>query len=181
MDRKGARLSRNRVLGIVFRYLLSLILSLDSLFIFYFVLTPLTVYFSYFLLSIFYQVMMQGSALLINDSVILLNEACIAGSAYFLLALLNLTTPGIKTVQRMRIFLFGASILFAFNLLRILVFSALFVNGFALFDLLHLFVWNVLSVLVVVMIWLISVNRFRLKGIPVISDLIYLRSFIRKR
>jgi hypothetical protein len=129
-----------------------------------------------------YPAILAGSnAILINDFVILLNGACIAGSAYLLLALLNLTTPGLRVLKRLGIFFLGAAALLLFNILRIFVFTILFVNGFVFYDLMHMLVWYVLSVLVVVIIWLYSIKKFRIIGIPLASDIMYLNDLIRKR
>lgn len=181
MDRKGAKLQKKRLWGIGYRYLLAVLLSLSNLYLFYLVFTPLTVYPSYFLLKLIYPAALSGSVILINDFVILLNGACIAGSAYLLLALLNLTTPGLRPLKRLGMFFFGASVLLLFNIVRIFVFTVLLVNGVAFYDFMHVLVWYVLSVLVVVMIWLYSIKKSRIVGIPVFSDIMYLKSLIRKR
>jgi len=181
MDRKEAAAQKNRIFGLVYRYLLAVLFSLSKLSLFYFIFTPLTVYSSYFLLSLVYPAMLEGNAILINDVVILLNEACIAGSAYFLLALLNLTTPGIKALKRVGIFLYGASILLVFNIIRIFLLSIALVSGVVFYDVLHILIWYVFSVLVVVMIWLFSIKRFKIVGIPILSDIIYLKNLIKRR
>jgi len=181
MDRKEAKLQKKKLLGIGYRYLLAVLLSLSNLYLFYLIFTPLTVFPSYFLLKLIYPAVLAGNVILINDFVILLNGACIAGSAYLLLALLNLTTPGLKALKRLGIFFLGAAALLLFNIVRIFVFTILFVNGVAFYDLMHTLVWYVLSVLVVVMIWLYTIRKFRIVGIPIFSDIMYLRSLIKKR
>jgi hypothetical protein len=181
MDRKEARLQKKRLWGMGYRYLLAVLLSLSNLFLFYLVFTPLTVFPSYFLLKLIYPAVLSGNVILINDFVILLNGACIAGSAYLLLALLNLTTPGMKPLKRLGIFFLGAAALLLFNIVRIFVFTILLVNGVAFYDLMHTLVWYVLSVLVVVMIWLYTIRKFRIAGIPIFSDIMYLKSLTKKK
>lgn len=167
------------VWNILTRYFITLLIALPNLFLFYFIFTPLTIYPVYFLLSIFYSVSLSGNILLINNVQIALVEACIAGSAYYLLAALNLTTP-MKTRKRIYSLIF---LLFSFliiNIFRIFLFSILFLNSFSLFNLTHLFFWYILSTLIVVAIWLFNVHLFKLKEIPVYSDLKYISSLVRK-
>jgi hypothetical protein len=181
MEKKRAGIGKikNRIYGLLARYILTFLISLNSLFIFYFVFTPLTLWPAYFLLSLFYQASVAGNAILINGNVFLLNEACIAGSAYFLLAILNLTTPGIKSLKRARIFLFDSLLLLAFNIVRIFGLSAALLAGFVFFDFLHVLIWYALSILVVVAIWLLTVKIFRIKDIPILGDLIFLKNLAK--
>ena len=167
------------ITGIFMRYIIALLISLNSLYIFYLIFTPLTVLPSYYLLTIFYNAAINGNVIFINNIIILLNEACIAGSAYFLLAVLNLATYGIKPLERLRIFIFDASLLLLFNILRIVMFSYALVSGFAFFDAMHIIVWYGLSILVVVLIWLWTIKLFRIKAIPVLSDFAALRKLLK--
>lgn len=167
------------ITGIFLRYIIALLISLDSLYIFYLIFTPLTVLPSYSVIHLFYNASVKGNAIFISNFIILLNEACIAGSAYFLLALLNLASYGIKPLKRLKIFVFDASLLLLFNIARIVLFSYAMVSGFAFFDAMHIIVWYGLSILVVVLIWLWTIKLFRIKAIPVLSDFAALRKLLR--
>ena len=80
---------------LVVRYGLLLILGLFNLWIFYKIFTPLTVYPVYWILY----ALDSGTTLLAGNNIFFaghyaeLVSACIAGAAYYLLLILNLTTP----------------------------------------------------------------------------------------
>ncbi|GAF92595.1 unnamed protein product, partial [marine sediment metagenome] len=86
---------------ILIRYIILLIIALPNLWLFYFVFTPLTIYPVYFLLNLFFDSSLIGNVVLVEDCFpIELIGACIAGSAYYLLLILNLSTPKIKFQKR---------------------------------------------------------------------------------
>jgi len=171
---------KKRIRGLLLRYIIAILISLNSFFIFYLIFTPLTLWPSYALLGIFYTAAVNGNAILIDGNVFLLNEACIAGSAYFLLTLLNLTTPNLRFLRRLKIFLFDASLLLVFNIIRVVSLSCALMSGFAFFDAMHILIWYVLSVLIVVAIWLLTIKIFKIRGIPILSDIAFLGKLIRK-
>ena len=154
---------------VVLRYLILILLAFPNLWIFYAIFTPLTVYPVYFLLSLFFQVSLQGITLTINNSVVELIKPCIAGSAYYLLLILNLSTP-MKLKTRIFSILSSFLIFLIINILRIFFFSVLFLNSFSFFNYLHLIFWYVLSSLIVFFIWILNIKIFKIKQIPVYSD-----------
>ncbi len=154
------------------RYLLLIILGLTG--IFYIVFTPLTVYPVFLVLKAFYHqaalVFVDYPIIVIGDNGIKLIEACIAGSAYFLLAILNLATPmQIKKRLQSLLFLFGSFLVL--NIIRIIIFSTLSVTGFTYFDIAHLLTWYVGSTIIVVAIWFANVKIFSLEAIPAYTDI----------
>lgn len=166
--------------NILTRYIIALIIALPNLFLFYFIFTPLTIYPVFFLLSLIYNISLFGNILLINSFKITLVEACIAGSAYYLLIALNLTTP-MQAKKRIYSLIFLLFTFLLVNIVRIFLFTVLLLNSFSLFNLTHLFFWYVLSTLIVVVIWLINIKLFNIKEIPVYSDLNYIVKLIKKR
>jgi len=158
------------VADIPIRYILLLILPIKNLFIFYFIFTPLTVYPVYFLLNLFYNATLSGINITINNHTIELIEACIAGAAYYLLLILNLTTK-MPWKKRINLILYSFAVLLFLNILRIFVLSILFINNFVYFDIIHKFFWYLLSIIFVVGIWFSGVKIFRIKNIPVYSDM----------
>src|SRR3989344_7635602 len=93
----------NYLAYLALRYFILLVLSSFNLIVFYFVFTPLTVYPVYWILSLF-----NESVRLIGKNFIYLNGikieligACVAGAAYYLLLIFNLTTP-MKFVKRIK-------------------------------------------------------------------------------
>lgn len=171
-----------RTLDIVLRYSLGILLSLKSLYIFYFVFRPLTFYPASFLLSALYPVQTVGmEKIIIGINEIDFVNACIAGSAFYLLALLNLTTSGISWARRIRIFFVGSVFLLVFNIFRIVLLAAMLVNSYYLFDAAHFIFWYALSIAFVAAIWIFSARFYRIKSIPLWTDINYMRNMIRKR
>lgn len=146
---------------IIFGILLSL---------FYKTLFPLTIWPSFLLLNLFYKAAVMGNSIIVNGFTIEIINACIAGSAYYLLLILNLTTK-MKTRQRVYSLLFSFLSLLVLNILRIFFLSILFVEKFAFFDITHKLFWYLLSVVFVVGIWFLTCWLFKIKNIPVYSDI----------
>jgi len=166
------------IFGIFFRYILLVVIALPNLWLFYTIFTPLTVYPVYFLLNLLFD------ASLISNIVIIINqnlpieiiEACVAGSAYYFLLILNLTTSGIKTKTRIYMILFSFLVFLAINIIRIFLLSLLAISGSSFFDITHIIFWYALSTLFVIGIWFIQVKVFRIKEIPIYSDIKFLYS-----
>ncbi|MFA7707937.1 MAG: pacearchaeosortase [Candidatus Pacearchaeota archaeon] len=169
-------------INIFFRYLILIIIAFPNFWIFYFVFTPLTVYPVYFLLNIFFDASLMENIILIKGFPIELIPACIAGAAYYLLLILNLSTPKIKLKQRIQMILFSFPFLLILNILRIFFLSLVFLSGNSFFDFAHRLFWYLGSTAFVVGIWFIEVKIFKIKEIPIYSDIkfLYRKSFLRK-
>lgn len=170
-----------RYLDIVLRYLIILLIALPNLYIFYAIFTPLTIYPLYYLLKIFFDVSLSDSVLLLNGFQIAIINACIAGSAYYLLFALNLSIPSINLKKRAKMLLFSFLSLLILNIIRIFAFILLLFYGASLFDLTHKFFWYFVSTILVVLIWFAEVKLFKIKQIPVYSDLKYLYSLTKSK
>ena len=158
-------------LKLFLRYLFLVLIALPGLLIFYFIFTPLTVYPVYWILSIFYHgITLSNEYIIFNSYSIQLIPACIAGSAYYLLLILNLATP-MNPKMRIKSLSFTILSLLVLNIARIVVFTALFVTGYQYFDFTHKLVWNLGSTVLVVAIWFANVYLFRIKAIPGYTDL----------
>lgn len=168
--------------GFIFlRYAILILIALPNLILFDLIFTPLTVYPVYFILSLFYKTSLFGlNLLVVNGLVISLIPACIALSAYYFLAVLNLTTPmPIKTRFKSLGFLFGVFLLL--NILRIAIFSALAVSDSAYFSTLHELVWYIGSTIFVVLLWFAQVYIFKIKSIPAYSDFLSILKETKKK
>jgi len=165
-----------KYMSIIIRYLIILLIALPNLFIFYTVFTPLTIYPLYFILQLFFDVSLSNATLLLNGFQIQIINACIAGSAYYLLFALNLSVPGIILKQRAKMLCFSFLFLLVLNIIRILTLILVLFYGASFFDITHKFFWYLISTLLVVLIWFAEVKVFKLKQIPVYSDLTYLYS-----
>jgi len=160
------------------RYLLLLIIVF-SLPLIYKLLTPLTIKATGFLLRFFYEIYIsQNNIIIFPGKVIQIIPACVAGSAYVLLLILNLTTS-IKLKTRVYSILFSVFSLFAFNVIRIFLLTVLLMQNSIFFDLSHKFFWYFLSTIFVIGIWFISVFIFKIRKIPVYSDLKFLLTKIK--
>jgi exosortase/archaeosortase family protein len=156
--------------NLLVRYIILVLVAFPSIYLFYALFTPLTIYLSYFVLNLFYDIALSGNTFVLNGYSIGLIPACIAGSAYYLLLILNLTTPmNLKTRLKSISFLFLSFL--ALNILRLVLFSFLFVQGFQYFDVAHKMTWYLGSTLLVVVLWFVNVSLFKIKSIPVYTDL----------
>jgi len=169
------------VISIILRYGFILIIALIFSYseFFYKTLLLLTVYPVKFLLGFFYEAAMSGNILLVNSLAIEIIPACVAVSAYLLLLILNITTP-MAWKKRACSLAFSILSLLFINIIRISLFSLLFINNYAYYDILHKLFWYVLSIVFVIGIWFASVFLFKIRGIPAYSDLKNLIFIIRK-
>ena len=160
--------------GVFSRYLILLILGLN-LWVFYWVFRPLTIQPVYFLLDLFFSVSLSGNIIsgLFGSEVVLIEliDACIAGSAYYLLLILNLSTPNIKVQRRINLIVASVIVFLAINVIRIFSLAIFYAYGFLLFDFTHQLSWYALSIIFVVGIWFFQVKYFKINEIPFISDM----------
>lgn len=173
--------------GILARYSLLILSSLFNLWIFYFIFTPLTIYPVYAILNYLFGALLNGNNIILisgnNVGIMEMIPACIAGAAYFLLFILNMSVPNIKLKKRIKMLITSFLSLLALNIIRIVLLGTLLISGSSLFDITHKIFWYVLSTAFVVGIWFAEVKIFRIKEIPVFSDiksLIHLTKKTRK-
>ncbi len=171
-------------LEILFRYSILILSALPNLALFYFLFTSLTIYGAYFLFSLFLPVSLSGSFIILReDFVISIIPACVAGAAYYLLFILNMSIPNIRFFKRIFLILTAFFSFFIINILRILFMGMLYFYDAPFFDFLHKFLWYVGSVILIAGIWFLEVYFFKIKGIPFYSDLkfIYKKSLFSKK
>jgi exosortase/archaeosortase family protein len=181
MKKEGKDKIKYRIYSIFIRYAILILISFSNLWIFYLFLTPLTVYPVYFILNIFFDVNLIGNIIFFlnhNFSVEII-EACIAGYAYYLFAILIFSTPKIKLNKRIKMLVFSFSILLIANILRIVLLLPVYIYSPNLFDILHKISWYFLSVILVVGVWFLEVKKFEIKEIPFYSDLKFLLKQIK--
>jgi len=157
---------------ILIRYciLLGLMFTLPLI---YRVLTPPTVFFSNLLLKSIYQTAVNQTIIfIISKKAIEIAPQCVAGSAYLLLLILNLSVS-MNVKKRIYSILLSVFLLFLLNILRIFFLTILWVNDFQFFQSTHKLFWYVLSTIFVIGIWLLTVYLFKIKSIPIYTDLKY--------
>ena len=133
----------------------------------------------FFILSLFYDVSLSGIQLTIGNNIIELVQACIAGAAYYLLLILNLSTP-MEGKKRFYSLFYMFFLLLALNIVRIVILSVLFINNSGSFDFTHRFLWYGLSTVFVVVLWFSTVRVFSIKKIPLYSDFTKLLDYTKK-
>jgi exosortase/archaeosortase family protein len=161
------------VYDLIVRYLILVLIALPGMTLFYYVFRPLTVYPVYALLNIFYIVDLVSPTVIIleNSLPIEFVKACIAGSAYYLLLILNLSIPDIKWGKRAKMILYSFTAFLAVNVIRILILGIMAYSGSSFFDITHRIFWYSLSTIFVVLIWFSEVKYFKIKQIPFYSDI----------
>jgi exosortase/archaeosortase family protein len=164
--------------NLILRYGILLLLGLGNLYIIYTIFTPLTIYPVFWLLNLFYNPTLANTTITLSNKIIELIPACIAGSAYYFLLILNLSTP-MKIKQRVNSLIFLLISFLILNILRITILSIFFINSLSFFDISHKVAWYSLSTIFVVGIWFTSVKIFSIKQIPIYSDLKQLTKEIR--
>jgi exosortase/archaeosortase family protein len=156
--------------GLFVRYLILLVLGL-SISGFYDLFNFLTVYPVTWILMIFSggTRLFEGNLIFFKGFYAEIISACVAGAAYYLLLILNLSTP-MKLQTRIKSVLFLMLTFLVLNIIRIVIFTILLTTGYEYFDLAHKAVWYFGSTILVVLIWFVNVWLFKIKDIPVYSD-----------
>lgn len=173
----------NSVVSILLRYIILVAVAVPNLWLFYKVFTPLTVYPVQGILSLFFDApLISGNIIILNRLIpIEIIPSCVAGSAYYLLLMLNLFTPEIEIKKRFRMVISAFAVFLVVNIIRIVALSAMAYSNFTLFDITHKLFWYVMSTLFVVGIWFYQVKHFNIQKIPLYSDLKFLYNKSRRK
>jgi len=175
--------STKNFLDIFIRYIILVLLGLTNTWIFYIIFAPLTIYPVYHLFNLLFESILVGNIIYIGEKVIEIIPACVAGAAYYLLLILNLATPNIKIKKRVKMIIWSFVILLVLNILRIFFLGVLYLGDFAWFDITHKIFWYLISTLFVVGIWFKQVKVFKIKEIPLYSDIkfLYKKSVLKSK
>lgn len=149
--------------------------------LFYAIFTPVTINSVYFILHLLYNAtFFEPNIIFFKGYYATIISACVAGSAYYLLLILNLSTPmnGMKRLASLTMLFVSFLII---NILRIVLFASLLFKGYKYFDLAHLATWYFGSTILVVILWFFVVLSFDIKGAPIISDIKLLWAEIKGR
>ncbi|MEK6945878.1 MAG: pacearchaeosortase [Nanoarchaeota archaeon] len=159
------------ILDISLRYIVLLAIGLFFMKYLYTIFTPLTFYPVYFVLGLFYNVSAEGIRIIFSNISVDLIKACVAGSAYYLLLMLNLSSARIKIMKRFYLLLFLFVSFLILNIIRILILIFLINANSQLFDLTHKVFLYLFSIVFVVGIWFLGAAIFKIKSVPLISDM----------
>lgn len=167
---------------LLLRLFLAIIISIFSN-IFYFIFSPLTVYGTYLLLKILnYTPILEPDSIITYGYTLNFVPACTAASAYYLLTLLIILTKDIKLKTAILMWLLGSFLILAMNLLRISILIIILITmSKDFFSTLHLFFWKIISSIYVFIVWVALIIIFKIKTIPILSDIKYLLNIILKR
>lgn len=146
------------------------------------ILTFLTIHVSNLFLSLFYKTLIVGNSIFVNDKIVSFVPACIAMTAYSLLFLLITLTKDINLKASIKLFLIGAVLIFVLNIIRIEFLTFLLIrNNYNLFETVHMVFWNFVSGAYVAFVWIFLVKRYKIKSIPIYSDIkhLYNHSILR--
>jgi len=158
---------------LVLRLVLSFLWALSRNFLASFV-TPLSAYLSYFPFLLL-GASVDGNILSFGSSKVEFVDACSALGAYILLGLLVLLTKDVSFWKGVKVFLLGCLMILIANIIRIDLMIIILENyGMNLFETLHMVIWKFVSVVYVALVWIFLVWKFKIKNIPLWSDLKYL-------
>ncbi len=169
-----------------FKLILRLLIILTfPISLFYKLFTPLTIYPVYFFFKIInYQPELIKDFMIIKEVPLMFIPACIAASAYYLLLILILLTKDIKLKTRIKMFILGSFMILTANIIRIIILILILIHlGVNWFETVHLFFWRLIASLVVAIVWIILIKKYKIKSIPIYSDFKYLldRSVFKKK
>lgn len=141
-----------------------------------YLITPLTMYLSYFILKLFGEnIAVFPPFILINGIVVKFIPACAAISAFYLLMLLVLLTMDIRPLVRLKMLLIGSLSILLINTFRIILLLVILSRyNYNLFESVHMFFWTLVGSFFVALIWILLVKKYNVKAVPIFSDLNYL-------
>ncbi|MFZ5954974.1 MAG: pacearchaeosortase [Nanoarchaeota archaeon] len=167
-----------KISKLFFRYFIIFLFGIGNLYLFYLILRPLTEKIIMLILSSFSAASIKNGVILFKSQRIELINACLAGSAFYLLFILNLSTPDISLKDRINIMLFSFGSLFLINILRLII--LIFLDYSVYFNVSHLISWYFLSTIFVFLIWISSVKFFKIEEIPIYSDIKFILELIKQ-
>ncbi len=151
----------------------------------YIIALPITTYLSFIFLNIFqYSPTLANNAISIGNTNFNFIPACVALPAYYLLLLLILTTKDLDFKKSAKILAYGSILILAMNIIRIDLLIAAFISlGKHWFDSIHLVFWKFVSGIYVALVWIFLSKKYKIKTIPVYSDIKYLyeKSILKNR
>jgi exosortase/archaeosortase family protein len=163
-----------KVLWLFSRYIFIGLIGLGNLYIFYKILTPLTVFFVGIILSLFMDFNASGIIFAFEYFNIAIVKACVAGSAFYLLTFLVFSTAEIRPLRRFFALATALIMLFVLNVGRIVFLTM--IAGKSYFEAVHWTLWNLVSIFFVVAIWFFVAWVYKIKTIPAYSDILFLKS-----
>ncbi|MEK6974313.1 MAG: pacearchaeosortase [Nanoarchaeota archaeon] len=161
--------------SLILRVLTALLLRPEMFYLGLVFLTMLFPYLVMILLNYDVEFLFSEKLLLVNGISLEFVKACIATSAYYLLALLILTTKGISLKKSIKMFLIGSLLIYLMNVLRITLIILVIINfGLDWFNIVHMTFWLIISSIYVLLVWIFLIRFYKIKTIPIYSDAVFL-------
>lgn len=143
--------------------------------------TILTVKTVFYIVSIFSDAILIGSTMQVKGVNFSFVQACIATEAYLLLSGMLLSLRSKRAAGSFIGVIAGWALFFILNIIRILgLLWIRVVFGADLFKSLDWLLWNLLSVVMVVAIWVVVKEALKIEGIPLVQDINYLLKRLRE-
>ena len=158
MKKSSEKSINTKTINIFIRYILILLFGLGNLTVFYNIFKPITIRAVYLILGMISETILIQNYIIFNSHIIEIIPACVAGAAYYLLLILILATPDIDLLKRLKIILISFTVLFIFNILRIIL--LVFTLDTIYFESIHFVFWYVISTLFVFATWIIIIKIF---------------------
>ncbi len=167
-----------KIIGLFSRYIVIILAGLGNLYLFYKILTPITIVVLRWAISIFTTPVFTNNFIFIKGiAIIEIVPACIAGAAFYLLFILIFSSADIEPIKRLYAAITAFAILFVLNILRILLLIPMIRLSY--FAVLHWTFWHLLSTVFVLAAWFAVVKIYKIKSIPGYSDLKYMKSLMQ--
>lgn len=172
----------NSPLSIFERYFLIVILI--SFFLFSYFSNIIGILFtkiSYIFLNIFFDVTLLTDSILWQNHKFLVVDECIGISAYIMLTFLFFSMPTKKDIL-VKSWVYSLITFTIANLIRIIFLMTIFiVFGENIFDKFHLLFYQILTGVMLAVIFIYYYKRYNIKEKPLIDDYLWIFSFLRKR
>src|SRR3989344_2665964 len=150
-------MDKRYAIGLLSRYIFLIILAIPNFYLIYLIANPLTIYPVFWALQALYGAkLLAGNIIFFKGYYAEIIGACIGGAAYYLLIILNLTTP-MQVKTRIKSLLFIILSFLILNIVRILIFASLLKIGYQYFDITHELTWYFGSTVLVVIVWFANV------------------------
>jgi exosortase/archaeosortase family protein len=165
-------MNNKQAFSLLSRYLLLILLALGNFFLIYSIASPATIKASFFIINGFYPAaqVLDYNTIMFAGLTAKIIPACVAGAAYYLLLVLNLSTP-MNLKKRFKSLAFIIVSFYLLNLIRIITFAKLLTFGTNYFDNFHAITWYFGSTVLLILIWFVNAWIFKIKTIPIYSDL----------
>lgn len=168
-----------KIINLFLRYAIILILGVGNLYIIYGALTPLTVNATNLAIKILTPTTLINNTIHFSQATIEIAAPCVAGSAFYLLLALLLSTSNVKPKTRIYSILTAVAILFTLNITRILILASMITSPN--FEIIHWIFWHILSTIFVVATYVATIKLYKIESIPVYSDIKHIRSLVKSK